>query len=355
MNIRLITKLIFSFLEPRCIRGYLLLALLMWGATANVSAQLEAVRLSHHWAPLHTNTTFVNDFVSRLEKRSHGELQRIVYPSGQLFSIKDTSAGISTGSVQFGGVVSSYSFGSIDSNYFVESLPYSYKSYEDMRGFLRNTPAEKSVWQSILDKLDLILIADIATGPIVTFSTNVPLDSVDSYQGLKMRGVSQTDRIRGEVLGAESISLPTEEIFMALQSGMLNAVSTVPTAVKAYNWDAYLRHAQLPPYLFSDGHILANKQWFESLPSHLQTLILEVGSEITAAATAEIMTQTEDLLDEFEEAGMTLHYLQPSEVTKLRQISTENIIPRLRNQVSPELLQAVELRIRQNLSITPKE
>ena len=292
---------------------------------------------------MHRNSAVVESFIAKLQQRSNGQIQVINYPSGQLFGIKDITSGIASGAVQLGGVVSDYSFSSIDSNYLAASIPFSFKNYDEARNFIRNTPTDKSVWQKILDKHGLVLIADIPTGPLVTFSTDIPLDNLDNFQNLKIRAVALTDRSLMESLGAKWLTLPTSEVFMALQSGMLNSITTPVTAVEAYNWGAYLKHALLPPYSYSDGHIFANKQWFESLPIELQKTLLEVGNEISIESTSQVMADVDASLARYEAAGMTLHRLTDNEVDELRRITKEKVIPRLQGHVTAEIIQTLEL------------
>jgi TRAP-type C4-dicarboxylate transport system substrate-binding protein len=157
-----------------------------------------------------------------------------------------------------------------------------------------------------------------------------------------------------ENLGAKMLTLPTAEVFMALQSGMLNSISTPPTAVDAYNWGAYLKHALIPPYSFTDGHIFANKQWFESLPIELQKTLLKVGNEMSIEATNRVMADSEATLAKYQAAGMTLHHLTGNQVNELRRITEEKVIPRLRGHITPEILQSLKLYRQKKLPIISK-
>ncbi|MFZ4758417.1 MAG: hypothetical protein ACOYLX_09640, partial [Burkholderiaceae bacterium] len=43
--------------------------------------------------------------------------------------------------------------------------------------------------------------------------------------------------------GMSVVSLSTEEVYTALQNGMIDTLATVPTAVKAYAWWDHLKFA----------------------------------------------------------------------------------------------------------------
>ena len=65
----------------------------------------------------------------------------------------------------------------------------------------------------------------------------------------------------------------------------------------------YLKYAQKPYQYFADAYIMANQDWFDSLPADLQDLVMEVGAEVGALATNTILDAGENTLKKFAERG----------------------------------------------------
>ena len=145
-----------------------------------------------------------------MNERGAGKIRINTYPSGQLFAVRDILGALSAGAVELGGVVGAASFRPIDKNYNVEGLPGVFGSFEQLRGFFRETEAGQQVWNGLLAKTGTQFIAYNPTGPYMAFTSKHPLDSMKAYGGLKARYVAGVERPRWEALGSNAISLPTE-------------------------------------------------------------------------------------------------------------------------------------------------
>jgi TRAP-type C4-dicarboxylate transport system substrate-binding protein len=67
------------------------------GASAPAQAQTKA-RLSYHWNPDHESAIMSAKFAKLVNERSGGKIQVEGYPSGQLFSIRQITGALSSGS-----------------------------------------------------------------------------------------------------------------------------------------------------------------------------------------------------------------------------------------------------------------
>ena len=137
------------------------------------------------------------------------------------------------------------------------------------------------------------------------------------------------------------VSLSTEEVYQALQSGMIDSLSTVPTAIKAYSWWDYLKFAQLPYAIYADAELMANGTWFNGLPKDMQALLIEVGREISKEATDTSLSGNAAVLKEMEQKhGGKVTVLSGDTLEQFRRLDREKTIPELAKQVSPEILSA---------------
>lgn len=310
---------------------------------APVAAQ-QKVQLSYHWGPTHPAAGFANQFAERVTERSDGALDVQVFPSGQLFGIRDVLGGVASGAVQVGMAVGIVSFPPINSDYNVTAMPGMFDSFEQMRGFFDETEAGQALMQDMQSKTGIRIVGRNPVGPIAVFSAKDDLSSVDSLAGISARVLTDADRVRWGALDAGStVSLPTGEVYTALQNGIADTVSTVPGALSAYSWWDCVKSVQLPYFQFADAYIIVNAAWFEGLSPELQQVVTEVGAEITAESTAAIMDASAQMLDRLEaEQGGTVFELTGDELAKMNRIEREQIYPGLTEMVSKDTLDAAQ-------------
>lgn len=297
-------------------------------------------RLSYHWAPKHHSAIYSQEFADRVNERGEGKIRIDTYPSKQLFGIREIMGAVTAGSVQLGGVVGTVSFPPVNRNYNAEALPGLFKSFEHLREFFRETEVGKAVWDDVLKRTQAKFIAYNPTGPFMTFTSKRPLTSPEAYKGLKARYLSGVERPRWTALGADAVSMPTGEVYTALQNGMIDTFATVPAAIKAYSWWDHVKYAELPHQFYADSYILANQAWFDGLPSDVQQLLLAVGEEISAESTASIMAFSDAVLEEFVARGGQVDTLTDEAQEKFKRINEESVIPAVSEMIDADVLKA---------------
>lgn len=318
------------------------LGLVVGTLSAPVASADEIVaRLSYHWAPKHHSAIYSQEFADRVNARGEGKIRIETFPSGQLFGIREIMGALTTGSVQLGGVVGTVSFPPVNRNYNVEALPGVFKDFDHVREFFRETEEGQAIWNDVLNRTQTKFLAYNPTGPFMSFTARNPLTSPESYQGLKARYLSGVERPRWTALGADAISMPTGEVYTALQNGMIDTFATVPSAIKAYSWWDHVKYAELPHQFYADSFILTNQAWFDRLPPDVQQLLIEVGEEISAESTASIMSFSDEVLEEFVARGGQVDTLSDEAQIEFDRLNEEVIFPSLTEMIDPDVLEAV--------------
>ncbi|KPP86020.1 MAG: C4-dicarboxylate-binding protein DctP [Rhodobacteraceae bacterium HLUCCO07] len=319
--------------------GLGLVAGVVWAPVA--SAEEIVARLSYHWAPKHHSAIYSQEFADRVNERGEGKIRIETFPSGQLFGIREIMGALTSGSVQLGGVVGTVSFPPVNQNYNVEALPGVFEDFDHLRNFFRETEVGQEIWNDVLTRTRTKFIAYNPTGPFMSFTAKRPLTSPDAYDGLKARYLSGVERPRWSALGADAVSMPTGEVYTALQNGMIDTFATVPSAIKAYSWWDHIKYAELPHQFYADSFILANQAWWDGLPEDVQDLLTEVGEEISEESTESIMAFSDEVLEEFEERGGQVDTLSEEAQEEFERINREEVFPGLRKMIDPEVMEAV--------------
>lgn len=309
-------------------------------AAAPVAAEEIVARLSYHWGPAHHSAIYSEEFAKRVNERGVGKIRVETFPSGQLFGIREIMGALTSGAVELGGVVGVVSFPPVNKNYNVEALPGMFDSFEELRGFFREDERGKEVWDNILERTRTRFLAYNPTGPFMNFTAKHPLTTPEAFDGLKARYLSGIERPRWSALGTDAVSMPTREVYTALQNGMIDTFATVPSAIKAYSWWEYVKYGQKPYLFYADAFVLANASWFDRLPDDVKAIIEEVGAEISAESTASIMSFSEEVLDEFIERGGQVDTLSPEQQAAFAKIDREQVIPGVSELIDSDVIDA---------------
>ena len=315
--------------------------LLMSLPTALVAEQFTA-RLSGHWSPKHQSAIHSQLFADEVTKRSNGRLKIEFYPSKQLFGIREVLGAVTSGAVELGGVVGVVSFPSINKNFNVASFPGLFESYEQQRGFFKDSKMGQTIWADITKKSNSKLIMYNPVGPVMTFSGKRELTGVEAMKGLKARCLLKSEEPMWDVFGANRVSLPTGEVYTALQTGMLDTINSPPGSIEAYSWWEYLQFAQKPYQYFADAYIMANRTWFDSLPNDLQKLVMDVGREIGNKSTSTILDAGEATLLKFEERGGVITVLSGNEKIKFDKLMKDKVMPAMADLIDSDALKAAQ-------------
>ena len=306
---------------------------------ATAAAQEIVARLSVHWGPKHHSAIHAEMFANEVNKRAKGRLRIEYHPSGQLFGIREQLGAVTSGAVELGGIVSVVSFPPINENFNVVSITGMFDSYAEQRAFFRDDPVGKSVWDDIERKSDSVLLMYNPVGPVMTFSTE-RLDGVASMKGLKARALIGAERPMWDALGANTVSMPTREVYSGLQTGMINTINSPPGSIRAFSWWEFLAYGQKPYQYFADAYIMANATWFNGLPADLQKLLRDVGAEVGRISTEKIMQTGEETLAEFEGRGGVVTTLSGSSLNEFEALMQDEVIPVIAQKVEARVLDA---------------
>ena len=310
--------------------------------STSVVAEEIVARMSGHWGPTHQSAIHAQMFADEVTKRSEGRLRIEFYPSKQLFGIREVMGAITSGAVELGGVVGVVSFPSINKNFNVASYPGLFNSYDQQRAFFQESEMGKSIWDEVTTKTNTKLIMYNPVGPVMTFSSKRELTGVDAMKGLKARRLPKSEEPMWDALGANRVSLPTGEVYTALQTGMIDTINSPPGSIESYSWWENLKFAQKPYQYFADAYIMANQSWFDSLPADLQELVIEVGQEIGNVSTNTILDAGESTLTKFVARGGIVTELSGDEKAKFDKLMIEKVMPAMAHLFDADALDAAE-------------
>ena len=190
--------------------------------TVNFSSAEQVARLSVHWSAKHHCAKHAQIFADRVNERAKGKLKIEVYPSKQLFGIREVMGAVTSGAVELGGIVGVVSFPPINKNFNIASYPGLFQSYDEQRNFFQDSPEGKKIWNEITTKTNSKLIMYNPVGPVMTFSSKRELTGIDAMKDLKARRLLKSEEPMWDAFGSKRVSLPTGEVYTALQLSLIH-------------------------------------------------------------------------------------------------------------------------------------
>ena len=119
-----------------------------------------------------------------------------------------------------------------------------------------------------------------------------PLVSPDDAKGMKIRGGSREMDMVLKAAGAAVLSLPSNELYAAMQTGACDAGLTSSTSLISFRLEELAKHLTAgggKSYWFMFEPLIMSKAIFDKMPKAHQDLLLKVGEEMEAFGRQEAM------------------------------------------------------------------
>lgn len=303
--------------------------------------KIYKARYSYHWFPTHHLAVYSEKFAKLSKEETKGRLEVTTYPSGQLYSARDAIAAVSQGSVEMAGCIA-LTLASAAPEFGVDTLMLLFDNYDQQRKTWE-TEAGRAVIARVEQKLGVKLLCRLPNGPACLFTTDRKVESIEGFKGLKARLLSASEKPYWDALGSSAVSMGTEQVYTALQQGMINAVWTVPSAIKAYSWWDVVKFGTLPYTAYPDSLLVVNAKWWDGLPQEIKDILLnKVAPAVQKESTDFVMDDAKANLDEFEkQKGGTVFTLSRADVKTLKEMCVEKVYPPLVTKYDPSFWSAI--------------
>ena len=246
-------------------------------------AQADALKISHQFP---SGTLTEGDFRDRLcrrfaadiEKRSNGALKAAVYPGSSLMKTNSQFSALRKGALDLSLVPLSYAGGEVPETN-IGLMPALVPSYEV--GAAWKTSEVGRLLARTLDDKGVLIVSWIWQGGGVA-SKNAPLVAPADAKGMKVRGGSREVDMMLKDAGASVISLPSNEIYAAMQTGAMEAAMTSSTSFISFKLEEIAKHlttARNKAYWFMFEPLMISKEVFAKLPKAQQDIVMAVGAE----------------------------------------------------------------------------
>ncbi|MBC7514187.1 MAG: TRAP transporter substrate-binding protein DctP [Herminiimonas sp.] len=222
-------------------------------------------------------------FAAEVEKRTKGSLKFDVYPGSSLMKTNSQFSAMRKGALDLSLVPLSYAGGEVP-EVNIGLMPGLVTSYEQGYGW-KNAEIGRELNKFLLEK-GIVVVSWIWQAGGVASRTK-PIVEPEDVKGLKIRGGSREMDLILKAAGAAVVSLPSNEIYAAMQTGAMDAALTSSTSLISFRLEEVSKNLTTgrgKAYWFMFEPLMMSKAIFDKLTKEQQAAIMAVGGEMEAFA-----------------------------------------------------------------------
>lgn len=220
------------------------------------------------------------EFKRRIEAKSAGEVEVIIYPLGTLGNSSELTELVAMGAIQFAHATPGI-LGSLIPEVQVFLLPALFPANEEAnKEILAGSEAIYGILGKAYEEKGLTLLSVYSEGEMV-WTTRKPVTQPEDFRNLKMRVMASPMLVASyDAFGASPTPMPYGEVYSGLQlkliDGQVNPVFAIEE-MKFYEVSNYMIWPKQEHFITS---VISNQEWFSGLPVQQRALIRETAQEL---------------------------------------------------------------------------
>src|SRR4051812_41229989 len=270
-------------------------------------AQAKVIKISHQFPGGSIDTGDFRDRLTRkfgaeVEKRTGGSLRFEIYPGSSLMKTVAQFSALRKGALDMSLYPLAYAGGE-GQELNIGLMPCMVTSYE--QGFAWKKAEIGRELTKLLEARGVKLITWIwqAGG---TASRVKPVVVPDDVKGLKVRGGSREMDLMLKEAGGIISSVPSNEIYPAMQTGSLDAAVTSSTSLISFRLEEIskaLTSGRGKSFWYMLEPLLMSKSTFDALTKEQQKAVQDVGQELESFATTSAKADDAAVADVYRKVG----------------------------------------------------
>ena len=288
-------------------------------------AQTKTLKISHQFPGGTISEGDFRDrmtrmFAAEVEKRSKGGMKFEIYPGSSLMKTNAQFSAMRKGALDLSLVPLSYAGGEVP-EVNIGLMPGLVTSYE--QAYSWKTAEVGKELSRILYEKGIVLVSWIWQAGGVASRTK-PVVEPEDAKGMKIRGGSREMDLILKAAGAAVVSLPSNEIYAAMQTGAMEAALTSSTSLISFRLEEVskaLTTGRNGAYWFMFEPLMMSRSIFDALTKEQQATILAVGAELEAFALKSAKEDDGKVAAVYQKVGAKVVDLNPAIVKKWQAIA----------------------------------
>jgi TRAP-type C4-dicarboxylate transport system substrate-binding protein len=261
-------------------------------------------------------------FGAELEKRTDGAIAAQIYPNSSLMKTVAQFSAVRKGVLDLSLYPISYGGGEF-AELNIGLMPGLVSSYKQGAAW-KQAPVGQKFSQFLAGKGVVIVSWIWQAGGVASRST--PIVNPADVKGLKVRGGSREMDMVLQAAGATTLSLPSNELYAAMQTGACDAAITSSTSLISFRLEELaktLTTGRGKSYWFMLEPLIMSKQVFDAMSKAHQDVIMALGVEMEQFGTKEAIADDERISEVYAKKGAKVLDLDEATVDKWRTIARD--------------------------------
>ncbi len=289
-------------------------------AAAPGSADARELRISHQFSEADARHKLALEFAEKVEKATNGSLTFKVFPSQALFKSKAQYDAMSKGALDVSVFPLAYASGKIP-ELDITLMPCIIESVDEGMSW-RNKDLGKKIEEITEAKGMKILTWLWYAGGIGSKDKAVKVP--DDVKGMKFRAAGKLFEFMLNEAGASITSMASSEIYMALQTGVLNGALTSAESFVSYRLYEQVEYFNAPTnysiWYMAEPIVMSMKTW-ESLSDDEKAAVAKVGLELEPKAAEVAKEANGTAFKAFSDAGVKVHEMTKEEYAQWKELA----------------------------------
>lgn len=285
------------------------------------------LRLSHQW-PKATGPTgdfralVAQKFADKIQKRTNGRVKIKIYPNASLVDPTEQYKAITQGTLDMSVFPLDYASGQVP-QYSITLMPATVKSHAQARNW-KTSEIGKRLDQLTQENGVKILTWIWNAGGIGVNSGKPVVSPNDVNQGAVARAAGPWVERMLKSVGYSITSMPSSEIYSAMQTGVLDVAVTSASSFCSYRIYEQTNSYTSPTkntFWFMFEPLIMGKEQFDRLDPQTQKAVEDVGAELQEFAYQASEADDSECEKTFKKAGVQVEQMGDSAFTEWQQAS----------------------------------
>ena len=250
--------------------------------------------------------------IARDAKAANVELEVQVYPGASLFKPNDQWNALVNGQLDISSFPLDYASGKMRA-FGATLMPGLVRSHERAQR-MNSSPFMKEI-KAHIDKAGVVVLADAWLAGAIA-SKKGCIRKPDDIKGLKVRSAGPTFASMWQAAGASIVSVPSNEVYNALQTGVADATDTSSGSFVSFRIYEQVKCVTAPgdnALWFMYEPVLMSKKTFSRLNKKQQDVLMQAGRKSQEFFAKEARGLDEEMVKVFKQHNVEVVTLTPAE------------------------------------------
>jgi TRAP-type C4-dicarboxylate transport system substrate-binding protein len=334
-------------------------SLLVSGIAAATEGEVVTVKMSYN-GPANIETNAVHEFAVNfkefIEMGTNGRILINFFPDSQLGDEEQRMEQTMSDTSMI-NVASNAGMVSVYQEIYAATLPFMFKSFEAAHIFFDESDYWVKTKKEFREKTGVALLEAIEEGGFLAFTNNKKeIRSPADFKGLKFRGMDPGQVALYESFGASGIPIPWTELYMAIQTGVVDGQMNPPTYIISGNLYEVQDYMTMANIQYSCQWLTVNAEWLESLSVSDRYVIEQAAHAANIRNRISVEAMVNERVKFIEDTGVKVYYPNDAEMNQFQEIGQPGYTEWVKEKIDQKYVDlALESSQKANSEATVKE